>query len=189
VPVAPVLTAAATIAEALERAGFDYAIGGALALAHWGVPRATVDVDIGVSAEPLQLPELFAVLKGAGCELDDERAAEAAMHGDFGCRVHGVRIDVFLPILPLARQVLERRVRVPFGARPAWIVSAEDSALLKLLFGRTKDYADLERLFAVQGKRLDFDYIDRWASALFPPEDPRRTRYEALKALVLSGSG
>jgi hypothetical protein len=185
----PVLTAAATIAGALERAGFDYAIGGALALAHWGVPRATVDVDIGVSAEPLQLPELFEVLKGAGCELDVERAAEAAMHGDFGCRVHGVRVDVFLPVLPLARQVLERRVRVPFGEREAWIVSAEDAALLKLLFGRTKDYADLERLFAVQGTRLDFDYIERWVSSLFPAEDQRRTRYEALKALVLGGSG
>jgi len=184
-PPAPVLSAAAKIAEALERAGFDYAIGGALALAHWGVPRATVDIDIGVSAEPLQLPHLFEVLKDAGCELDVQRAAEAAARGDFGCRSEGVRVDVFLPVLPLARQVLERRVRVPFGDREAWIVSAEDAALLKLLFGRTKDYADLERLFAVQGPRLDFGYIDRWVAALFSIGDARQRRYEELKALVL----
>jgi hypothetical protein len=186
-PVVPVLGAAAAIAEALDSAGFEYAIGGALALAHWGVPRATVDVDVGVSAEPLQLPHLFEVLKGAGCELDVERAAEAAMHGDFGCRLLGVRVDVFLPIIPLARQVVERRVRVPFGERQAWIVSAEDAALLKLLFGRTKDYADLERLFAVQGSALDFVYIDRWVVNLFPAGDQRRVRYEELKAHVLGG--
>jgi hypothetical protein len=184
-PVVPVLGAALAIAEALESAGFDYAIGGALALAHWGVPRATVDVDVGVSAEPLQLPHLFDVLKGAGCELDVGRATAAAMNGDFGCRLLGVRVDVFLPVLPLARQVIERRVRVPFGAGQAWIVSAEDAALLKLLFGRTKDYADLERLFAVQGVALDFSYVDRWVLAMFPAGDQRRLRYEELKALAL----
>jgi hypothetical protein len=34
----------------------------------------------------MQLPELFAALRAGGCELDEGRAAEAAMRGDFGCR-------------------------------------------------------------------------------------------------------
>jgi hypothetical protein len=41
---AAVLTAVGAITDALDAAGFDYALGGAIALAYWGVPRATVDV-------------------------------------------------------------------------------------------------------------------------------------------------
>jgi hypothetical protein len=182
----PVLSAARQLGEALERSGFDYAIGGALALAYWGVPRATVDVDIGISAEPMQLPDLFAALRSAGCELDMDRAAQAAARGDFGCRLHGIRIDVFLPVLPLARAALERRVRMPFGDTFVWIVTAEDAAIFKLLFGRTKDVADLERLFAVQRDRLDFAYIDSWIAVLFAEDDPRRAMYHSLRASLRS---
>ncbi len=179
--IVPVLEAVGGIADALDAAGFDHAFGGAIALAYWGVPRATVDVDVGVAAEPLQLPDLFAALRDAGCEIDLARASEAAMRGDFGCRMLGVRVDVFLPVLPLAAQALERKVRVPFGDREIWVVSAEDLVLLKLLFGRTKDVADLERLFAVRGDRLDHLYIVRGMDTLFPQNDPRRTIYETLR--------
>jgi hypothetical protein len=54
-----------------------------------------------------------------------------------------------------------------------------------LLFGSTKDFADLERLFAVQGERLDFGYLDRWVSALFSAADVRSTKYRELRARVL----
>ncbi len=110
-----VIAAAGDVVRALDAAGFDYALGGAVALAYWGVPRATVDVDVGVAAEPMQLPELFAVL-------------------------------------------------------------------LKLLYGRTKDLADLERLFALHPERLDRAYLDRWVGQLFTAGDPRRLAYESLLA-------
>lgn len=177
-----VLAAAADVATALESAGFDYAVGGAIALAYWGVPRATVDVDVGVAAEPMQLPELFAALRRGGCEVDEAKAAQAATRGDFGCRARGVRVDVFLPLLPLARVALERRVRVPFGARELWIVTKEDAILFKLLFGRTKDFADLERLFAVHPEKLDRAYLDQWVARLFSDADPRRAAYESIVA-------
>lgn len=38
------------IAERLEENGLDYAIGGALALTAWAIPRDTKDVDISVFA-------------------------------------------------------------------------------------------------------------------------------------------
>jgi hypothetical protein len=182
-----VLRAAELVVDALEHAGFSYALGGAIAIAYWGVPRATVDVDVGVACEPMQIPDLLAALQKGGCSVDMERAASAASaaeRGDFGCRALGVRVDVFLPVLPLARAALERRVEVPFGTRSAWIVSAEDAVLLKLLFGRTKDVADLERLFAVLMERLDYAYLDGWVERMFPEGDGRRTIYRDLRAKV-----
>jgi hypothetical protein len=183
-----VLDAARLVARSLEGAGFDYAIGGAIALAYWGVPRATVDVDVGVACEPMQVPHLLTALRDAGCTVDMARALDAAQRGDFGCRAMGIRVDVFLPSLPLAVSALGRRVKVPLGPVEAWIVTAEDAALFKLLFGRTKDVADLERLFAVRGQRLDLAYLDRWVQALFAAGDPRRAIYETLRNRGAAGA-
>lgn len=43
---------ARAVADALERHGLPYAIGGALALGFYAVPRATVDVDVNVQVGP-----------------------------------------------------------------------------------------------------------------------------------------
>jgi hypothetical protein len=96
-------------------------------------------------------------------------------------------VDVFLPAHPLAAAAIERRVRVPFGDADAWIVSAEDLALLKLVYGRTKDFADLERLFAERGKDLDYGYLERWVASLFAPGDPRAERFRELASRARGG--
>ncbi|MBI2376474.1 MAG: hypothetical protein HYV07_20940 [Deltaproteobacteria bacterium] len=169
------------LGRALEDAGFDYAVGGALALGYWAVPRATLDIDVGVDADPLRIWDLIETMRRAGCELDPSKAFEAAQRGDFGARKDGVRIDVFLPNLELARAALERRVQIELSGRKLWIVSAEDLALLKLMFGRTKDFADLERLFALRADSLDFDYLTRGVEDMFPVGDVRRVKFEELR--------
>lgn len=175
-----VLDAAGRLAEELEGAGFDYALSGAIALAYWATPRATVDIDLAVDADATRLPELVAALANAGCSIDESQALAAAERGDFGGRIAGIRVDIFLPVLALSEAAMARRVRVPFGEREAWILSAEDLALFKLIFGRTKDFADLERLLATQRDRLDYDYMDRWVRSMFPADDPRVARFCAL---------
>jgi hypothetical protein len=40
-------TLGVALAQALDEAGIPNALGGAIALAAWGIPRATVDMDIG----------------------------------------------------------------------------------------------------------------------------------------------
>jgi hypothetical protein len=179
--VTTILEAAGRIAHELERAGFDYAFSGAIALAYWSTPRATVDIDLAIDARPTALPELLAALRAAGCDIDEERALAAAHRGDFGVRIAGIRVDVFLPVLALSESAMQRRVRVAFGGEQIWIFAAEDLAVFKLLFGRTKDFADLEGLFAARRDRLDFAYIDRWVDELFSAEDPRVVRYAQLR--------
>jgi len=169
------------LTAALEQGGYAYVIGGALALSYWALPRATVDIDITIDVEPINLPELLRVLREAGCEVDEERAIRAAERGDFCARIDGVRIDVFLVGSDLVDEALQRRVRVPFAGSHVWIMSAEDVLLLKTLFGRTKDFADMERLLAACGATLDWPYVDRWIATLFPVDDERRKRLEALR--------
>lgn len=176
-----ILDAAGRLAEELERGGFDYAMSGAIALAYWATPRATVDIDVAVDADVTRGPELLATLRAAGCQVDEERALAAAERGDFGCRMRGIRVDVFLPVLAISVEALTRRIRVPFGEREIWILSAEDLLLFKLVFGRTKDFADIEQLLAARHDRLDHNYIDRWLDSLFGGKDPRLTRFHELR--------
>ncbi len=178
-----VIGAVGHLTATLEAAGIDYAVSGAIALAYWTAPRATMDIDIALDVGAQEVPALLETLRTAGCVLRSD-AAESAQRGDFGARYKGIRIDVFLPLLPLSFDAMQRRVSVPFAQTNIWILSAEDLAVFKLLFGRTKDFADLERLFAAQRLKLDFDYIDRQVAALFETTDERWLRYYELVKLA-----
>jgi hypothetical protein len=50
--------------------------------------------------------------------------------------------------------------------------------VFKLLFARSKDFADLERLVSVQGERLDHAYIRRWIVEMMGEDDDRVTRWD-----------
>lgn len=178
-----VVGAVTALTNALENAHIEYAISGAIALAYWTAPRATLDIDVALNVQALELPKLLEVLTAAGCELNKDALTRAQL-GDFGARFAGIRIDLFLPVLPISLDAMNRRVRVPFAEQEIWILSAEDILSFKLIFGRTKDFADIERLIAAQRGRLDSEYLDRQIRRLFEPTDPRFRRYEELSMLA-----
>ncbi|MFZ5469886.1 MAG: hypothetical protein ACOZIN_10665 [Myxococcota bacterium] len=66
--------------------------------------------------------------------------------------------------------------------RPIKILSAEDSAVLKLLFNRPKDLLDVERLVALQGGNLNRDYVRRWLVDSVGEQDSRVEKWDALCA-------
>jgi hypothetical protein len=183
VPAAPELARA--IADALEAAGLPYAVGGALALAVWGFPRATNDVDVDVFVGPENVGRVLDVLASAGCEVDRADAvARAASRGDFAVRAHGMRVDVFLPSIPLYDSARGRLRQAPLEGRPAWFLAPEDLAVFKLLFFRTKDVLDVERLVAFVGRDFDRGYVRRWLAQLVGEEDERVRRWDDLVRTV-----
>jgi len=168
-----------TLCETLEAASIEYALSGAIALAYWTVPRATVDIDVAVDVAPLAIPSLIALLTNAGYDLPADALA-VAQRGDLGIRWHGVRIDVFLPVLAISHQAIARRVRVPFARSAIWILRAEDLLIFKLLYGRTKDFADIEHLLAARHLTLDYAHIERQIEATFDITDERVQQYRRL---------
>jgi hypothetical protein len=62
----------------------------------------------------------------------------------------------------------------------AWYLSAESVAVFKLLFFRSKDLADLERLVAVA--ELDSDYVRRWVVQMMSAEDERVAKWDEIVA-------
>jgi hypothetical protein len=66
---------ARTVADALDRHGLPYAIGGAIALGFHAVPRATVDVDVNIFVPPAdQLSRALTALAAAGFVADEDKS-------------------------------------------------------------------------------------------------------------------
>jgi hypothetical protein len=167
------------IADALESAGLPYAIGGALALAIAGVPRGTADVDVNVFVDEDRVAEVIDVLRTLDIELDTDAAiSRARRDGMFVGRWDGMRIDVFLPSIPFSHEASRTRVCiVDDSGWSGWFLSAEALTVFKLLFFRSKDIADLERLVAVRPE-LDRDYVRRWIVDMMGEHDERVKRWD-----------
>lgn len=72
------LDVAIELGAAFEAHHIDYAIGGALAYGFWGIPRATVDVDINLFCPEAALAEVVQVTAPLGIALDVEAARSQA---------------------------------------------------------------------------------------------------------------
>lgn len=171
------------IADALERHGVSYALGGALAYGQYGIPRATNDVDVNVFVGVDALAPIFAALRSLGIEVDEGAARTGAeVEGLFIVRLAGYRIDVFVPSIDFAWEAERTRVRRTVDGRSVWFLSPEALCVFKLLFFRGKDVVDLERLIAVQGTALDGPYVRARIVEMLGEQDPRVATWDRLWA-------
>jgi len=164
------------LADVLDERDVSYAIGGALALGFYAVPRATVDVDINIFVDPTsQFQLLLDVLASAGFSTDAEQnvvAEQAVQEGQFRGRVSGLRVDVFVPAIPYYASLAERRQQVPLLGHPVWILGPEDLVVLKMVFFRRKDLADVEAVLRDQ-ENLNRDFVRRTLIGLVGADDER----------------
>jgi hypothetical protein len=176
-----VMDIARRVADSLEQAGIPYAIGGALAYAYWGPPRSTHDIDLNVFLGPEDVDRGLDVLRAAGVTFDrDESRQRAAEGAHVRASVGNTPIDVFFNSIDLHDSAARRVVERPFHGRPARILTAEDLAVLKLLFHRPKDRIDVERLVALQGSGMDLAYVRRWLVECVGDDDHRVEEWDAL---------
>ncbi|HUT77810.1 MAG TPA: hypothetical protein VM285_09000 [Polyangia bacterium] len=175
------LEAGLSIARAFEAHGVPYALGGALAYGLWGVPRATVDVDVNVFVREDGIPDVFRALRSLGIALEEEAATGAIERdGMFAARFGLFRVDVFTPSIEFAWEAERTRVRRSIEGQDVDFLSAEALAVFKLLFFRAKDIVDLQRLIAVQGARLDVGYVRSRIASMMGEDDERVRRWDEL---------
>jgi hypothetical protein len=180
---------AARLADRFDEDGLAYALGGALALGAWGVPRTTTDVDIAVFVAEPELDKLLDSIERAGAMVDRAEAGRSvAKTGFLVAHLGRTRLDLFIAHHPWHVDMNTRRQLLPTpDGRERWFLSLEDVALAKLLYARPKDIQDLERLFAVQRSRLDLAYLRRWLSAMVPAQDMRLRTLEELARRFAAG--
>lgn len=135
------------IVAALEAAGVDYALVGALAVAVHGCPRATADIELLV--RPESLDHARAVARGSGFTLEalplrfrdgvELRRLTKVVAGEH------VTLDLIL-VNETLEPVWASRGPVETEAGPLRVVSRDALIAMKLASGRPQDVADVERL-------------------------------------------
>jgi hypothetical protein len=169
------------LAAALDLAGCEYAIGGAIALGFWAKPRSTMDVDVTLFLPPAEVSGCLQLLLSIGCTFSADAATRLlSEHGYCQVEFGGGRIDVFLPLIPFYEEARKRRRAVEFGDQRVMIWDAETLCVFKLMFFRLRDLADVEEILRVQGHRLDRDWVMRQILAIYGQRDPRVARWEDL---------
>ncbi len=122
-----------------------------------------------------ELDKVLTAFERAGAIVDRGAATRSVTSaGFFVADLGGTRVDAFMAHHPWHADMQARRVSLatPSGSL-RWFLSAEDISVAKLIYNRTKDVADLERLWDVQRGRLDVAYVQRWLQAIVPAEDRR----------------
>jgi len=167
------------LADALAERGLDYALSGAVAFAFWGVPRATVDVDVGLYVGRDKADLVADAVESVGATLDREGLRRCFETGGVQHAWCGpVRIDLFPPSIEFEQESFRTRLRVVLEGREVWVVSAEALCVFKLMYFRSKDIPDLERIVAVQGAGLDCGYVRRWVAEMMGEDDVRVRKWD-----------
>jgi hypothetical protein len=136
--------------DELERAGVQFALCGGLAVAVYGHPRATMDIDVLLPAD--QLTTALQAARAAGFDVPARKMM-------FGLRtgtpreIHRVsKLDAetnalisadLLVVGPGLEDVWKGRVVVPWRQRQLPIVSLQGLVTMKKLAGRAQDLADI----------------------------------------------
>lgn len=178
------LTLAARIVHLHEAlASVPHAFGGALALAYYAEPRATVDIDLNVFVGAERFPEVRALLDATGVSASDPETEDLARR-DGQVRVFwdATPIDLFFAYDPFHRAAARACQVVPFAGTSIPILGAAHLVICKVVFDRPKDWVDIDAMLAT-GTTVDVAEVLRWVGRIAGDEDPR---YERIAA-VLTG--
>ena len=157
----------------LNRTGATYYLTGSMASNYWGIPRTTHDLDFVI-----QLPSsaVAAIVREfSGDYFIDEAAVRAAYQPPHQFNAidtrSALKVDFWLPKPDLFdTEMLRRRLQVTLFGEPAWICTAEDVILHKLVWNRLspsdRQLGDAAGVVAVQADALDKNYLRQWAQEL-----------------------
>lgn len=168
------------IHEALATARIPHALGGALALAYYAEPRATIDVDLNLFAPVDRWPSVRVALAPLGV---DVKTDVAALERDSRARLWWGRnpVDLFFSHDPFHEEMRRAARRVPFAGTTIPILSPEHLAVCKAIFDRPKDWLDIEQM-VVATDPLDLPEVEAWLEAMAGENSQRLVRLREVTA-------
>lgn len=148
----------------LETAGIQSVVIGGLAVAVWGEPRVTKDVDLRVLLARDQTDLLLSALSTDFKFLSDSAEKKLQQLGFiFMEDIHGVRVDFLLPDTAFDIETINRGRRIePIAGWPFTVCTAEDLIVSKLITNRPRDEEDVRLVIRRQHTNLDDGYIEHW---------------------------
>ncbi len=163
--------ATAAVVDVLDALQVPYLLVGALSSNLYGIPRSTKDADFLVLLSEGDMAAIAARL-GPQFRLDPQLTFETVT-AKTRYIVHLVdvpyRIEFFrMGDDPFDRERFARRKQWSLLGRRVFVPTPEDVIIVKLRWSlaleRPKDAEDARGILAVQGDRLDWDYINHWSA-------------------------
>lgn len=157
-----------------------HAFGGAIALAYYAEPRATIDIDLNVFVSAARYNAVAAALSRIGVATDDPEIARL-VERDGQARVlwDATPIDLFFAYDPLHKAAGKARIVVPFGESTIPILAVEHLIVCKVVFNRSRDWVDIEAILAVETP-VNVAEVLRWVGRIVGDDDARYDRVAAL---------
>ena len=172
------------IVKFLNEEGVPYMIIGGFAAGILGEPRATVDIDIDIMVRKSEAIELLKKLKKQGFEVDIKECKERIKRtGTFQIEYNDYNIDFIISSIELERKAIARSRILKVHGVNARFPTPEDLILLKIISGRPKDIADAESIVIRHSRKLDRNYLLKWAEKISDEMESLRV-YREIKNLL-----
>jgi len=157
--------------------GLPHAFGGALALAYYAEPRATVDIDVNIFVPVSEFAVIAARFLSLGIPADTEQI-RTLIARDGQARVYwdDVPIDLFLSYDAFHDAAAAARRRVPFADGEIEVLSPEHLMVCKVVFNRPKDWVDIDAMLAGGDSAVDAVEVLRWVARIVGDDDSRYSR-------------
>ncbi|MEK7376145.1 MAG: hypothetical protein AABZ57_03110 [Candidatus Margulisiibacteriota bacterium] len=161
------LKAMSAISRLFREIEVPYMLVGGFAVAYWGYPRQSLDIDIVIDLDKDNLEVLLKAAKKKGFSFDQREAELIVQKGNrFVMELNDFRIDCWLPRSRFEKEALKRRKKKRVFGMNLNIIGPEDLMLSKLLIGRERDMEDIKTIILRQGKKLNSSYLKNQAAVL-----------------------
>lgn len=162
------------LGAALGDARIPFAFGGALALAYYAEPRATIDIDVNLFVPPERGAGVLRTLGPLGVDVADADLADRiARDGQVRLWWAATPVDCFFGYDPFHEAAAERIRTVPFGDVDVPILAPEDLTVCKAVFARRKDWLDIEQVLVTTAGDLDTAEVLAWVERIVGASDER----------------
>jgi hypothetical protein len=152
--------------RALRAAEVDHVFVGALAVAAFGVPRTTVDVDVIVAYEPDDTRPMSEEFRRQGFQVSLEDLRDALAEGSHAT-VHDTSSEFHIDLVPAvratAKDAIRRLLRVRWRGVVLPIADPEHTIVMKLKYGSERDLEDALGIYIRQRTRLDLTRMHQFA--------------------------
>lgn len=167
------------VIDALDSAGIDYMIGGAVATWAWGEPRATLDLDLVVNIPLDVVKQLSIELNKRDMSVPEKIILDNLLEARVDLPINaihmhsGYKADLY-PLREgdvLRASALGRRQKIDLGEPlgEVYLHSPEDLIVYKLWYfsisQQSKHVRDITSIVMTLEYELDYDYIEKWADA------------------------
>jgi len=137
-----------------------YMLVGGFAVAVWGYPRQSLDIDIVVELTEAKIDDFLSFASKLGFVLDKSEVDIIVKLGNrFVMELDNFRIDCWLPKSEFDKDSLKRCKKEKLFGKTLNVIGPEDLIISKLLAGRALDVEDIKTVLIRQEKSINKKYL------------------------------